>query len=238
MSTDLGVCYYYTNQPDKALEQFDHSLKLDPKHAKTLLNVGIVRAFGKQDLDGATQAWQQVLQIAPDSPEGQAAKRALDSLQSGASGVGGDPEAGCVMLRGRCSFICSSSSVVARASGGWSTASSKGLSRPTPQPRPRSPQRGVQMVRDPVCGTFVLPDRALLDRRTAASACTSAPTPAATNTGPAPHDRRVAAARRHRRSRAPHVRARLHGVERRQHQRPPGRRSAADDARRASARGS
>lgn len=81
-STDLGVCYYYANQPDKALEQFDRSLKLDPKHAKTLLNVGIVKAFGKQDLAGATTAWQQVIQLAPDSPEGQAAKRALDSLRS------------------------------------------------------------------------------------------------------------------------------------------------------------
>jgi tetratricopeptide (TPR) repeat protein len=82
VSTDLGVCYYYSNQPDKALEQFAHSLSIDPKHAKTLLNLGIVKAFGKQDLDGAMQAWQQVIAIAPDSPEGQAAKRALDSLQS------------------------------------------------------------------------------------------------------------------------------------------------------------
>jgi tetratricopeptide (TPR) repeat protein len=82
VSTDLGVSYYYSNQPDKALEQFDHSLKLDAKHAKTLLNVGIVKAFGKQDLDGAVKAWQLVLTIAPDSPEGQAAKRALDSVQS------------------------------------------------------------------------------------------------------------------------------------------------------------
>lgn len=82
VSTDLGVCYYYTNQPDKALEQLEHSLKIDPKHGKTLLNMGIVRAFGKQDLAGATQAWQEVLKVAPDSPEGQAAKRALDSLQS------------------------------------------------------------------------------------------------------------------------------------------------------------
>ena len=82
VSTDLGVSYYYTNQADKALTQFEHSLKLDPRHAKTLLNVGIVRAFGKQDLDGATQAWQQVIKIAPDTPEGQAAKRALDSLQA------------------------------------------------------------------------------------------------------------------------------------------------------------
>lgn len=82
VSTDLGVSYYYTNQPDKALEQFSHSLKIDPKHAKTILNVGIVKAFGKQDLDGAQQAWQQVLQLAPDSPEGQAAKRALDAMRS------------------------------------------------------------------------------------------------------------------------------------------------------------
>jgi tetratricopeptide (TPR) repeat protein len=94
VSTDLGVCYYYINQPDKALEQFDKSLKLDPKHAKTLLNVGIVRAFGKQDLDGATQAWQQVIKIAPDSPEGQAAKRALDSLQSAHPTLGGAQKPG------------------------------------------------------------------------------------------------------------------------------------------------
>ena len=82
VSTDLGVCYYYANQADKALEQFQHSLSIDPRHAKTLLNLGIVKAFGKQDLDGAVQAWQQVLAIAPDSPEGQAAKRAIESLQS------------------------------------------------------------------------------------------------------------------------------------------------------------
>jgi tetratricopeptide (TPR) repeat protein len=82
VSTDLGVSYYYTNQPDRALEQFEQSLKIDPKHAKTLLNVGIVRAFGKQDLAGAEQAWQQVIDLNPNSPEGQAAKRALDSLKS------------------------------------------------------------------------------------------------------------------------------------------------------------
>ena len=95
VSTDLGISYYYSNQPDKALEQFKHSLAIDPKHGKTLLNVGIVKAFGKQDLDGAALAWQEVIKIAPDSREGQAAKRALDSLQSahpapagGAQGAG------------------------------------------------------------------------------------------------------------------------------------------------------
>jgi tetratricopeptide (TPR) repeat protein len=80
--------HYYVNQPDKALEQFDTSLKLDPKHAKTLLNLGIVKAFGKQDLQGASEAWQQVIKLSPDSPEAQAAKRALDSLQSAHPAMG------------------------------------------------------------------------------------------------------------------------------------------------------
>jgi tetratricopeptide (TPR) repeat protein len=91
VSTDLGVCFYYTNQPDRALEQFDRSLKIDPKHTKTLLNQGIVRAFGKQDLEGAQAAWEQVLAIAPEGPEGQAAKRALDSLRSAHAATPGKP---------------------------------------------------------------------------------------------------------------------------------------------------
>lgn len=82
VSTDLGVAYYYTNNPDRALAQFEHSLKVDPRHIKTLLNVGIVRAFGKQDLPGAAKAWQQVVDLSPDSPEGQAARKGLDGIKS------------------------------------------------------------------------------------------------------------------------------------------------------------
>src|SRR5262245_58626337 len=96
-STDLGVSYYYLNQADRALQQFDYSLKLNPSHTKTLLNQGIVLAFGKQDLEGASVAWKKVVDIAPNSPEGQAAKRALEGVaaahqkrqQGGAAAPGG-----------------------------------------------------------------------------------------------------------------------------------------------------
>ena len=93
LSTDLGVCYYYTNQADKALARFEASLKLDPKHAKTLLNLGIVRAFGKQDMPGAIKAWEQVIAIDPNGVEGQAAKRALDTLRQ-AHGAAGEQKPG------------------------------------------------------------------------------------------------------------------------------------------------
>ena len=89
VSTDLGVAYYYTNQPDKALAQFDKSLATDPKHIKTLLNVGIVRAFGKNDLAGAAKAWEEVVAISPDSPEGQAAKKGLEGVKNTAAGTTG-----------------------------------------------------------------------------------------------------------------------------------------------------
>jgi cytochrome c-type biogenesis protein CcmH/NrfG len=82
VSTDLGVAYYYTNQPDRAVAQFEKSLSVDPKHTKTLLNLGIVKAFGKQDLAGAAAAWEQVVALAPDSPEGQAARKALEGLRN------------------------------------------------------------------------------------------------------------------------------------------------------------
>src|SRR5262245_27869267 len=82
-STDLGITFYYMNQPDRALAQFDRSLDIDPKHAKTILNQGIVRAFGNNDFRGAAQSWQTVVEVAPaDSPEAAKAKQGLDGLRA------------------------------------------------------------------------------------------------------------------------------------------------------------
>lgn len=90
VSTDLGVSLYYSNKADAALKQFDYSLKLNPAHAKTLLNQGIVLAFGKRDLKGATSAWEKVVQLAPGSPEAQAAKQGLQGIAA-AAGRGAAP---------------------------------------------------------------------------------------------------------------------------------------------------
>jgi cytochrome c-type biogenesis protein CcmH/NrfG len=102
-STDLGIAYYYMNQPDRALAQFDRSLAVDPSHAKTLLNVGIVRAFGKQDLKGAADVWQKVLVVAPSSEEARAARQALDGLRSAHPdlGIPAGPEQGRGTPRGQ-----------------------------------------------------------------------------------------------------------------------------------------
>jgi tetratricopeptide (TPR) repeat protein len=81
-STDLGVSYYYTSQADRALKQFDYSLSIDPNHVSTLLNQGIVRAFGKRDLDGAIVSLERVVEVAPTSQEAQVARQAIESLKA------------------------------------------------------------------------------------------------------------------------------------------------------------
>ena len=81
-STDLGVAYYYTGDVERALAQFDRSLEIDPAHPGTLLNVGIVRAFGRQDLAGAIEAWEELRRLAPDSLEAFAAADAIERLRA------------------------------------------------------------------------------------------------------------------------------------------------------------
>jgi cytochrome c-type biogenesis protein CcmH/NrfG len=92
VSTDLAVAFYYSEQPDRALVQLDHSLSIDPRHAKTLLNQGIIRAFGKRDLAGAQQSWEKVVQVAPNSQEAARARQGLDGLKSAAGGAGGSED--------------------------------------------------------------------------------------------------------------------------------------------------
>ncbi|MCX6545652.1 MAG: tetratricopeptide repeat protein [Acidobacteria bacterium] len=82
VSTDLAICYYYTDQADRAITQMSASLAIDPKHTKTWLNLGVVKAFGKQDLAGATEAWNEVIKLAPGSEEASSAQRALDNLKA------------------------------------------------------------------------------------------------------------------------------------------------------------
>jgi cytochrome c-type biogenesis protein CcmH/NrfG len=91
VSTELALSYFYTERIDQSLTQFDYSLKLNPAHVRTLLQKGVVLAFGKEDIKGATAAWQRVIELAPNTPEAQAARRALEGIAAGPHPGGGTP---------------------------------------------------------------------------------------------------------------------------------------------------
>jgi len=88
-STNLGVSYFYAGSVDRAAAQFLHSLELAPDHAQTLLSLGIVRAFGLDDLDGAKEAWERVIEVAPDSNQATAAREALTRVVAELEAAGG-----------------------------------------------------------------------------------------------------------------------------------------------------
>ena len=62
---DLSSCLYYSGDPDSALAELEKSLKYDPTHAGTLLNIGIIKWKGKNDSAGAIAAWQKLLKTNP-----------------------------------------------------------------------------------------------------------------------------------------------------------------------------
>lgn len=82
VSTNLALSYFATTQVDRALAQLDRSLAIDPRNVKALFTQGVVRARGKQDLAGAAESWQRVVDVAPNSKEGQQAQQGLDAIRS------------------------------------------------------------------------------------------------------------------------------------------------------------
>ena len=74
---DYASCLYYTGDVDGALEQLNQSLTYDPKHAGTLLNIGIIRWKGKNDVDGAVASWERLLQYHPDFPQKEALQQMI-----------------------------------------------------------------------------------------------------------------------------------------------------------------
>ena len=63
---DMASCMYYTGDVDGALAELNKSLTYDPKHPGTLMNIGIIKWKGKNDVDGAVAAWEKLLQANPN----------------------------------------------------------------------------------------------------------------------------------------------------------------------------
>lgn len=66
---DYASCLYYSGDVDGALAQLNKSLTYDPKHAGTLMNIGIIKWKGKNDPAGAVASWKKLLALNPNYPQ-------------------------------------------------------------------------------------------------------------------------------------------------------------------------
>lgn len=67
--TDMGTAYFYLGDADRALKEFDASLKDDPRHGQTMFNKGMVLWQGKGNAQAAVATWETLLKTIPDYPE-------------------------------------------------------------------------------------------------------------------------------------------------------------------------
>ena len=83
--TEMASCMYYTGDVDGALAELNKSLSYDPKHAGTLMNIGIIKWKGKNDVNGAVAAWQTLLKLNPNFPQKEVIEHLITQAQQQSS---------------------------------------------------------------------------------------------------------------------------------------------------------
>ena len=78
--TDLGVGYYKSGQPEKALEQYRIAQKENPQHENSLYNEGAALAVMNK-VPQAVAAWQAYLQRFPQGQHVADARQLIDEIQ-------------------------------------------------------------------------------------------------------------------------------------------------------------
>lgn len=80
---NISTANLYLNKTDEAKVWIEKALALDPNDVSAHYNMGYVYASGTpQDLVSAVKEWDLVVQLSPDSPEGQTAKTHSDGLKA------------------------------------------------------------------------------------------------------------------------------------------------------------
>ena len=65
----LAFVYYSSGDVDKGIETLNRALKIDPKDAKVLFNLGMYEWHGKSDPKAAIAAWQTFVKANPNDPK-------------------------------------------------------------------------------------------------------------------------------------------------------------------------
>ena len=79
--TDQGVMFKDMGQFDKAIANFKKASQLDPKHAQSQFNLGVVYATDLNKPEEAAKAWKKLIESAPGSPQAAQAQQGLAQLK-------------------------------------------------------------------------------------------------------------------------------------------------------------
>jgi tetratricopeptide (TPR) repeat protein len=75
-----GTSYWNLGQADNAIAEFQKSMEVDPFHAQTLYNLGVVYIHGKNNPAEARKAWEKLLATNPNYPERARVQEQINAL--------------------------------------------------------------------------------------------------------------------------------------------------------------
>ncbi|ALC16147.1 hypothetical protein DSOUD_1367 [Desulfuromonas soudanensis] len=80
--TDQGVMFRALGWYDKAVDNFVKANQLNPLHAQSLYNLGVVYRYDLKDLDKARAAWKKYLALNPVGPGAEQIRAEMEFLES------------------------------------------------------------------------------------------------------------------------------------------------------------
>jgi tetratricopeptide (TPR) repeat protein len=90
--TDQGVMFRRMGWYDRAIENFTKASTLDPTHAQSLYNLGVVYRYDLQDFRKAKEVWSKYLALQPAGPGAEQVRAEMQALGQ-LLGTGIDPAA-------------------------------------------------------------------------------------------------------------------------------------------------
>jgi cytochrome c-type biogenesis protein CcmH/NrfG len=84
--TDMGVMYRQLKDFPKAVAAFRKAAAASPTHPQSRMNLGVVLMHDMNDKAGAIAAWEDYLRVAPNDPNAQNIRGALQELKSSPAG--------------------------------------------------------------------------------------------------------------------------------------------------------
>ena len=80
--TDQGVMFRRLGWYDRAVDNFTKAYDLDPAHAQSLYNLGVVYRYDLQDLAKAKEAWEKYLKVNPSGPGADQVRQELNFIKA------------------------------------------------------------------------------------------------------------------------------------------------------------
>jgi tetratricopeptide (TPR) repeat protein len=81
--TDMGTAYRNLGLADRALAEYRIALEHEPGHLNARYNIGIVLAHDKKNYQAAIHIWEELLQLAPNSPYADHIRANIAALKEG-----------------------------------------------------------------------------------------------------------------------------------------------------------